>query len=163
MSRRDEYLNAGVWAALGMVILVASWRMDRLATMNIDPWSVPGLTPGVVGVLMIVLALALALQARRAGKDQGLEEADPADGGTLRTLGAMVLCVLFAGITLGRGLPFAVEGAVFIVAFTAVFSWRTWRDENRIARGLAQTIAVAVIAAALISWLFESVFLVRLP
>lgn len=163
MSRRDEYLNAGVWAALGMVILVASWRMDRLATMNIDPWSVPGLTPGVVGALMIVLALALALQARRAGNDPGLEEVDPADGGTLRTLGAMVLCVVFAGITLGHGLPFAVEGAVFIVAFTALFSWRTWRDEKRIARGLAQTVAVAVIAAALISWLFESVFLVRLP
>jgi uncharacterized membrane protein YjfL (UPF0719 family) len=166
VARRDELVNAGVWAVLGMVILVASWRMDRLATMNIDPWSVPGLTPGVVGALMIVLALALALQARRAGDDPGLEEvgpADPADGGTLRTLGAMVLCVLFAGITLGHGLPFAVEGAIFIFAFTAVFSWRTWRDENRIARGLAQTVAVAVIAAALISWLFESVFLVRLP
>jgi hypothetical protein len=166
MTRRQEYLNAGVWATLGAVILVASWRMDRLATMNIDPWSVPGLTPGVVGALMIVLALALALQARRAGADPGHEEdrpADPADGGTLRTLVAMVLCVLFAGITLGHGLPFAVEGAIFIFAFTAVFSWRTWRDENRIARALAQTVAVAVIAAALIAWLFESVFLVRLP
>ena len=163
MSRRDEYVNAGVWAALGAVILVASWRMDRLATMNIDPWSVPGLTPGVVGALMIVLAIALALQARRTADDPGSDAAAPGSGATLRTLAAMTLCVLFAGITLGHGLPFLVEGALFIFAFTAVFSWRVWRDEKRITRGLAQTFAVAVLASALISWLFESVFLVRLP
>jgi len=163
MSRRDEVVNAGVWAALGAVIVVASWRMDRLATMNINPWSVPGLTPGLVGALMIVLALALALQARRAADDPGLDEAAPAGGAALRSLAAMALCVLFAGITLGHGLPFVVEGAIFIFAFTAVFSWRTWRDHNRIARGLAQTFAVAVLASAFISWLFESVFLVRLP
>jgi Tripartite tricarboxylate transporter TctB family len=163
MTRREEYLNAGVWATLGAVILVASWRMDRLATTNIDPWSVPGLTPGVVGALMILLALALALRARRAGDHLGIDEADRTDGGTLRTLAAMALCVLFAGITLGHGLPFVIEGALFIFAFTTVFSWRAWRDQRRISRGLAQTFAVAMIASAFISWLFESVFLVRLP
>ncbi len=34
---------------------------------------------------------------------------------------------------------------------------------GRVARGLVQTLAVAVGASAFISWLFESVFLVRLP
>jgi hypothetical protein len=44
-----------------------------------------------------------------------------------------------------------------------VFSWPTWRAEQRVVRGLLQTLIVAVLAALAISWLFESVFLVRLP
>jgi hypothetical protein len=76
---------------------------------------------------------------------------------------ALLLCVLFAGITLGHGLPFVVEGAVFVFVFTTLFSWAEWRAAGRVARGLAQTLAVAVLASAFISWLFESVFLVRLP
>jgi hypothetical protein len=160
MARRDELLNAGVFATLGTAIAVASCRMDRLADRGIDPWSAPGLTPGVVGVLMIVLALVLAWRSRR----QPADDAPAAQGSARRTLAAMLLCVLFAGLTLGHGLPFAVEGAVFIFIFTALFSWREWRAEQRIGcRGLLQTLAVAVAASAFISWLFESVFLVRLP
>jgi prepilin signal peptidase PulO-like enzyme (type II secretory pathway) len=160
MTRREEFVSAGVFAALGAVIVMASWRMDRLADRGIEAASVPGLLPGLVGALMLLLALVLAWQARRLPATP-----QPADspGGTRRTLAAIVLCVLFAGITLGHGLAFVVEGAIFIFVFTTLFSWREWHDTGRIGRGLAQTLAVAVIASAFISWLFESVFLVRLP
>jgi uncharacterized membrane protein YfcA len=55
------------------------------------------------------------------------------------------------------------EAALFIVLFTSVFSWSQWRKEDRLLRGLATALAVAIAAALFISWLFESVFLVRLP
>ena len=74
-----------------------------------------------------------------------------------------MLCVLFAGVSLGRGVPFAVEGAVFVFVFTTLFSIEAWRAEGRVARGLLQTLAIAVVAAGSIAWLFERVFLVRLP
>ena len=64
---------------------------------------------------------------------------------------------------LGHGVPFVVAGACFIFAFTAIFSWPAWREERRIGRGLVQAFVVAVIACTAIAWLFESVFLVRLP
>jgi hypothetical protein len=71
--------------------------------------------------------------------------------------------VLFAGVSLGHGLPFMVEGAVFILVFATIFSWSQWKAEGRLVRGLLTTAVVAAASAALISWLFESVFLVRLP
>jgi hypothetical protein len=162
MARRDELLNSGVFAAAGAAILVASLRMDRLESRGIEAWSAPGLTPGVVGALMIVLSLALGLLALRAPAHA--EQEEPAVPGAMRRSGlALLLCVVFAGITLGHGTPFVVEGAVFIFVFTTLFSWAEWRAAGRVARGLAQTLAVAMCASALISWLFESVFLVRLP
>lgn len=168
MSHRAEVLSAAVWAAVGSGIVVASWRMERLESLGINPWSAPGLTPGIVGALIIVFALVLLWQALRAaeGPDHeraGSADATPTAGSARRTLAAAVLCVLFAGVSLGRGLPFAIEGTLFVFVFSAAFSWSTWRAEKRIGRGLAQTLAVAVIACAFIAWLFESVFLVRLP
>ncbi len=169
MSRREELQNAGVFALVGTAILVASWRMDRLADRGIEPWSVPGLTPGVVGLLMVVLSLVLALRSRAGGGDSDAEaqaEASaeaPSPGSWRRTALALLLCVLFAGVTLGHGLPFVAEGAAFIFVFTTVFSWPDWRAAQRVGRGLLQTLIVAVLAAGAISWLFESVFLVRLP
>lgn len=157
--RRAELLGAGVFTAAGTAILVASLRMDRLADRAIEAWSVPGLTPGVVGALMILLSLVLGWQALRAPEQAAVEE----PGAMRRTALALLLCVVFAGITLGHGTPFVIEGAVFVFAFTSVFSWAQWRASGRVARGLAQTLAVAVCASAFISWLFESVFLVRLP
>jgi len=163
MWRRDELVNASVFAALGAAILVASWRMDRLTDRGIEPWSAPGLMPGVVGALMIVLALVLALQSRGAPAQPGDNTETDAPGAARRTGLALLLCVLFAGITLGHGTPFVVEGAVFVFVFTTLFSWREWRAAGRIGRGLLRTLAVAVLSSAFISWLFESVFLVRLP
>ncbi len=161
MSRQGDLAGAGVFALAGAAILAASWRMDRLTDRGIEPWSVPGLMPGVAGALMLLLALVLGWQALRA---PAAAEAEPAAPGALRrTAAALLLCVLFAGITLGHGTPFVVEGAVFIFVFTTLFSWAEWRADGRIVRGLMQTLAVAVGASAFISWLFESVFLVRLP
>ena len=75
------------------------------------------------------------------------------------------MCVLFAGVhASATGCPSWSKAPSSSSLFTALFSWRDWRAEGRVARGLAQTLAVAAIAASLlISWLFESVFLVRLP
>ena len=160
MARRGALLDAGLFGVLGTAILVASWRMDRLADRGIEALSVPGLMPGLVGLLMVLLSLVLAWQARTV--DAG--DAEPAVPGAARRTGlALLLCVLFAGITLGHGTPFVVEGAVFVFVFTALFSWNEWRAAGRVGRGLLQTALVAVLSSVFISWLFESVFLVRLP
>jgi len=160
--QRGDLISAGVFATVGAAILIGSLRMDRLTDRGIEGWSAPGLTPGVVGALMILLSLVLGWQAARAPAQTADEP--PAVPGAMRRAGvALLLCVAFAGVTLGHGLPFVVEGAVFIFVFTTLFSWAEWKAAGRVARGLVQTLAVAVGASAFISWLFESVFLVRLP
>jgi putative tricarboxylic transport membrane protein len=159
---RGDLLGASAFAAAGAAILIASVRMDRLTDRGIEAWSAPGLTPGVVGALMIVLSLVLGWQALRAPAQAGDDEA-PVPGALRSTGLALLLCGGFAGVSLGHGLPFVVEGAVFIFVFTTLFSWAEWHAAGRVGRGLAQTLAVAVGASVFISWLFESVFLVRLP
>jgi hypothetical protein len=183
MTRRGEWLGVAFWAALGAAIFVAAWRMDRLGHQGISPWSAPGLLPGVVGAAMIVFALGLAVQTWLAaapvdsdetdigvnsganiGVDRNAAPNEPLEpSGRLGSSLAALMGVLFAGASLGRGWPFQLEAALFIVTFTAVFSWRAWRAEGRLARGLMVTAVVATVAALAIGALFEWVFLVRLP
>lgn len=172
MSRRGDGLSAAGWAAFGTWLLVASWRMDRLQSQGVAPWSAPGIAPAVVGALIVVFALALAAQAWRTPADEAEPTGAPmAPGGQpgsglgpgQRTAVAALLCLAFAGFSLGRGLPFVFEAGAFILVFTAIFRWSEWRARQRIARGLAITALIAAGAALGIAWLFESVFLVRLP
>lgn len=185
MPRNSDYLSAASFAAFGLVVAVASWRLDRLENLSINPWSAPGLLPGLVGVLMVILAAVLAVRTGRQeiGRQLPSSSADsavpapsgasapapqapagePLTGGQGRTLIAGALCVLFAGVSLGHGLPFIAQGAAFIFLFVTVFSWPEWRAKGRIVRGLATAVLIGLAASGAISWLFESVFLVRLP
>jgi hypothetical protein len=178
--RRGEWVAVAFWAALGVALAVAGWRMDRLAHLGIAPWSAPGLLPGVVGVAMVALAAALAWRLR--GRDEPAQTepaqtepahrepahrepalADPGAGHFGASALTAVLCLAFAGLALGRGWPFQLEAALFVFAFIVTFGAAAWRAEGRLARGLALALAVAVVAAFGISTLFEQVFLVRLP
>jgi hypothetical protein len=169
MTRRADLISAALWGAFGTVVIVASWRLPRLEQMGINPWSVPGLTPGLIGAAIVLIALALALRALRDAPASGTQPSDetgidPASSASLRRSAlAALLCLAFAGISLGHGLPFVLEATLFVFVFVCVFSWRAWRAEGRWVRGVVSTLLVAVLSSSFIAWLFSAVFLVRLP
>ena len=153
----DRLFGAG-WCALGTAVLAASWRMDRLEGLHINPWSVPGLLPGLLGALMMLFGAALFL--RRPGASDGASAA-----GAGRTWLALLLCVGFAAGLLGHGLPFWLTAAGFM--FVAILSFR-WLDREAEAAGslgrlALESAAIAIAASVAISLLFQEVFLVRLP
>ena len=156
-----ERLFALGWVVFGVAVLVASWRMDRLANLQINPWSAPGLMPGVLGLLMIVFGAALGLRALR--RDASVVEGD---GASLpRILLAAALCVGYAGGLLGRGLPFWLTSAAFLFVAILAFRWLDRDAESPASlRKLALSSAAIAFGASLaIGLIFERVFLVRLP
>jgi len=156
----DRLFGAG-WFAFGAAVLAASWRMDRLEGLHINPWSVPGLLPGLLGALMILFGTALCL--RRPVADGGGEPARGAAGGRIWL--ALVLCVGYAAGLLGHGLPFWLTSAGFMFVAILVFRWldrdaETPSSLGRLALGSA---AIALAASIAVSLLFQEIFLVRLP
>jgi hypothetical protein len=97
-----------------------------------------------------------------AGEAAGGEAADPGRTGIGATIATLVLCLGYAAGLVGR-MPFVLASTVFVFAFITWFGWPTWRREGGTGRGAGVAAAVAVAASTLFSWLFESVFLVRLP
>lgn len=150
-------MRAGIgWIVLGVAVSVGAWRMDRLQSLNIEPWSAPGLVPGVLGVLMALFGLALVLSPRLAVT----EAAESMPWG--RLLGVLGLTALFGFVALGR-LPFMLAAALLIFVWIAMLSWSQWAAAGQRGRGLLRTALIAGLASVIVSHLFQDVFLVRLP
>lgn len=173
------------WIALGIAIAIGAWRMDRLTQMNIEPWSAPGLVPGLLGVLIALFGAALAWReraSRRAGGagvsaapsvptdaplpdcTAGLPDAaEPPAASAWRIVPTVALCAVFVFGLLGRGLPFMATSALLMFTWITMLRMSEWRAAGRVGRGLAGTATIALVAGLLISHLFQDVFLVRLP
>jgi hypothetical protein len=146
------------WIALGAAITVGAWRMDRLQSLNIEPWSAPGLVPGVLGLGMMSFGLALAFAGGRAGM-QG-DEISPVPWPRLLLI--LALCSVFGFVALGR-VPFEFAAALLMFVWTVMLGWSTWPAGALRRRRVAQAALISVSAAFLIAHLFQDIFLVRLP
>jgi hypothetical protein len=164
---RADLVASALWLALGLVTLQQSWAMDRLEAQGADPWSAPGVVPGIIGGVITLLGLLLlvrSLRQRRISSSASREQADAeAVSGRRRLLTALALCLLFVFGLLGHGLPFWLAAALFIAAFVLVFTWRERQAAGQRARGAAVAAAYGLVMGAAIHLLFQELFLVRLP
>lgn len=153
-SPRADLAWSAAWLALSMAILVASWTMDRLERLGAKLYSAPGLVPGLLGVVLLLLSMALAVRAIRQGALlRGRPfTADPAWKGTAWVL---ALCFGYAAGLVGR-VPFWLATFIFVTVFIAVFEYPARRR-------MALAPAYAAATSLVVTWMFESVFLVRLP
>ncbi len=153
-SPRADLAWSAAWLALSTAILVASWTMDRLERLGAKLYGAPGLVPGLLGMVLLVLSLALAVRAIRQGAFHRGQPftLDTAWKGTALVL---ALCFGYAAGLVGR-VPFWLATFIFVTAFIAVFEYPARRR-------MALAPAYAAATSLAVTWLFESVFLVRLP
>lgn len=164
-SARADLCGGIFWILLGGAIAVASWNMDRLERLGVSFYTAPGLVPGILGVLMVACGAVLAVRALREGAlGANQRPALLLEPGTLRRAGVTILLTLgFAIGLVGHGLPFPVAAAIYLFLQIAVLQYAERKAKNEVGRGLAVAALVAVVAASVISALFQYVFLVRLP
>jgi hypothetical protein len=163
---RADFITGLVFTALGLAILIESLRMPRFEHLQVNPYSVPGIVPGALGLVIAVLGFALAIRAARAGdwrrtRGVGLR-ARLADPAVRRTALALVLTLGYAAGLVGR-VPFWLATGLFVFAFAALFEWGEAATRAERWRNLAAAAVLAVAASAAVTWVFRYVFLIRLP
>ncbi len=155
MRGRSDLTDAGVWMALGLAVTVASVRMDRLEDQDINPYTIPGLLPGLLGAVLLMLGALLAMRSLR--RPAAAADA-PALG--LRTALVIGLCVVFDTVLVGHGLPFWAASALFVTVSILALGRRE-RAFSGLEAGKAAAIGLG--AGAAITAVFQWLFLVRLP
>ncbi len=173
-----DRLGAMLWIAIGSAIAVGAWRMDRLERMQIKPWEVPGLVPGLLGVSLALLGLALLLRARpdaaavsgsAGARGDAVPDAAqaPVAGpgrGARRTALALVLGLVYALVLVGHGLPFWLATAIFVATFVGLLDGARQRTLGRSSRAVAlRALGFGLVVGIAVHLVFEQVFLVRLP
>lgn len=164
--RADLHDGVG-WIIAGVVIAAASYGMDRLEAQHINPWTVPGLVPGLLGLGMVLLGGLMAV--RSWGRGALLQARAPATDAMRmqRKRGwlAIALCVGYSVVLIGHGLAFWVASSIYVAVSILAFN-RLSNDpaKRRISlRSTGVAVLIAVLASLVIWLAFERLFLVRLP
>jgi len=154
---RLDLASAAAWVAVGTVIVSASWTMDRLERGGAPLYTAPGLVPGVLGLIILALGVLLGMRAAREGAlRRGAPWLQPSMRGEWgATAVVLALCFGYAVGLVGRA-PFWLATFLFVSAFIAVFEYPA-------RRGMWMAPVYGAATSLVVTWMFEAVFLVRLP
>jgi hypothetical protein len=162
-SPRSDLVSGGVWVVIGAAIAIGSWNMDRLASQGVPAFTAPGLVPGVLGVLILLAALAIVVRSVRRGALDHRGGGGAAGPGIAGVAAALALCVAYAAVLIGHGLPFWAASSLYLFLHIFILQWPQRRATGQVARGLALAAAIGLVGGVSIALLFEYAFLVRLP
>jgi hypothetical protein len=152
---RSDAAQGLFWIALGGAIFYASWTMDRLASLGVKPFSAPGLLPGILGIFIALLGLAMLLRGRRQSSAEAIE--------WRRLLLPIALCLGFAAGMVGRGIPFWLAAWIFIAVMIWTLQYRERKARGELGRLGMVAIVIGGFASTAISLVFQELFLIRLP
>ena len=162
----SELRGGLAWIVFGVAVLALSWRMDRLEAQHINPYTVPGLLPGLLGLVMILLGALLALRSwNRGGRLVGGPRFGMSGEAARRLALVIGLIVAYTVVLLGRGLPFWVGAAVYVTASILLLQAPQRAAEGRrlSAREVVVALAIGLASGWIITFVFQDAFLVRLP
>lgn len=150
---------------LGLGAVIESWRMPRLEELAVNPYTVPGIVPGLLGAIIVLLgAILLARALRRGGWRLDA-------GGVLALLGresarrlylSLVLTFGYAAGLVGK-IPYWLATVIFVFLFITLFEWKSAAAPGQRVKAIGIALVQAVAVAAAVTAVFQYLFLVRLP
>jgi hypothetical protein len=161
-SARADALTGAIWLAIAAAIVAGSWQMDRLERQGVQWFAAPGLVPGILGVLIAGAALLIVGRSvLRLARGDATGALPPQASG--RTALTLALCLGFAVGLVGHGVPFGVAAALYLFAHIFLLQLPERRAKGELARGALVALGIAIGVAAAVTFVFQSLFLVRLP
>lgn len=164
---RADFFAGIAWVLFGAAVLAGSLAMDRLEAQHINPVTIPGLLPAALGIAIMLGGAVLAWRSHARG---ALAEPAPPVTPLMRVARRRValtigLCIVYSVGLIGRGMPFWLASALFIVGVIVGMQMLSLDPvERRITPGLwAKAVVIALGCSVVIHLVFQEVFLVRLP
>lgn len=164
----NPHARADLWTGLALIVLglaafLACLDMPRFEEREINPYTVPGLVPGMIALVIAVLGLLLTFRAvRQRVPKKGEIQGQAAAASRRRFWLTSALTLTYAAVLVGR-LPFWLATGLFVFAFVALVEWRADRSTAEQVHALGFALVYAGIVAAVVTYVFQEIFLVRLP
>jgi hypothetical protein len=164
---RSDFWQGVGWVVFGAAVLVLSLTMDRLESQNINPYTIPGLLPAVLGVAMMLVGGIVALRSWQRGAFNSPREPFTAHQREVRkrVWSVVALVAVYSVVLVGHGLPFWLASSIFVTGSILILQRMSLEPEERrlTAKAWAKAIVIGVLAAVITQVVFQDVFLVRLP
>lgn len=164
---RADFFSAVGWIAFGAAVLIGSITMDRLEQQHINPYTAPGLLPGLLGLMMIVLGSILAARSwRRGALHQATAPATADEREQRRRIWIVIaLCSTYCVVLIGHGLPFWLASTIYVTGSIVILQ-RLSRDADtrRLSvMAVSKALVIGLLSAVITQLVFQDLFLVRMP
>lgn len=165
---KKDFITSIVLIAFSVSVIVMSYTMPRLERRGIDPFSAPGVVPGMIGMVLLVLALILFFRSIKCGGYRilpgggGSASSSPHQGAVGRVMLTLVISLVYAIGFLGR-FNYSVSTGIYIFVFICLFEYRRDIQLSAQKKMFLMAFIQSVVAALLITLVFQKLFLVDLP
>ncbi|HSB04641.1 MAG TPA: tripartite tricarboxylate transporter TctB family protein [Thermodesulfobacteriota bacterium] len=164
---KADFVTAIGLTLFGSAVLVRSLQMPRFENLGVNPYSVPGIVPGLLGLILMILGLVLLVRSiRQRGYRFGLNSMVVkeyfSEDSTRRFLISFFLCVVY-GVFVLRRLAYPLATGLFVFSFIFIFEFRRQESLASQTRTLLTALLEAILVSGGVTLVFRYLFLVDLP
>jgi len=158
MNKADFFTSIFLFL-LGLIVFIISIRMPTFRELGANPYSAPGIVPGILGIILLFMSTILFIRSviRKGYKIrlsfQGLKLFFK--NNSIKRLFIALFLSVFYVILLGK-INYLLLTGIYIFLFV-------WSFELKTKKTLFFALLEAVLIAACISYVFRYLFLVTLP
>ena len=164
---KADFVASIILMAFGIWIVVHSIDMPRFKEFGANPFSVPGIVPGLLGTIITALSLLVFIRAlRRKGYKLYVSghvlKSAMQDASFKRMIITCSVCVLY-GLGMVGTLSYYLATFIYVFAFLIIFQYRLSVTTNNQKKMVGWSFVQAMLIAGTIGVVFRYLFLVDLP
>jgi len=165
MNKADFFTSIFLFL-FGLIIFILSIKMPTFRELGANPYSAPGIVPGIMGVILSFMGVILFIRSviRKGYKIRLSFQSIKIffKNNEIKRLFIALFLSVFYVILLGKINYFLLTG-MYIFIFVFAFEFKTKKNIFFQWKTLLSALLEAVLIAASISYVFRYLFLVRLP
>ncbi|HEY9055454.1 MAG TPA: tripartite tricarboxylate transporter TctB family protein [Rectinemataceae bacterium] len=163
---KADFVTSIVLIVFGAAIIVFSAQMPTMADRNQSVFSAPGIVPGFIGAMILLLSGVMLIRSLKrkvlAELKAGLIPKNVlAQETTRRILITTLLCIAYAFI-LGK-LWFPIPTFAFVFGFIFLFEYDFKASVKTQVKKLVVAAIIGLVTTAAVTLVFQKLFLVNLP
>lgn len=166
MPKADFFMSI-LLTIFGTFVIIASSRMPDVSSQHASPYSAPGVVPGVLGAIFVLLGIVMLVRSIiRKGYRIKITSVEISgwikDVSTQRFLITLGLSVAYAMILLGR-MHYLIATGIYMFAFVVMFEYKRGVKLLNQKKTIFMALLLSVITSGSIYWVFRYLFLVNMP
>ena len=164
---KADFVASILLMAFGIWIVVHSINMPRFKELGTNPFSVPGIVPGILGTIITALSLLVFIRAlRRKGYILGVSghvlKSTMQDASFKRMNITCSVCILY-GLGMVGIISYYLATFIYVFAFLIIFQYRLSVKYNNQKKLIGWSFVQAMLIAGTVGVVFRYLFLVDLP
>lgn len=164
---KADFVMSILLMCFGVWIVIHSLQMPRFKEVGANPFSVPGIVPGILGTVIFILSLVVFIRSlTRKGYRLGLNRQTLKNFfqeiSLQRMLLTIFICIVY-GILMVGSLNYYLATFIFVLVFLILFQLLGSEDITARGKLLMLSVLQAVLVAGIVGAVFRYLFLVDLP